>query len=423
MGALHRWTLQNGVLKRRGGLLNPTPVPTFPEPVIPNGTTIVNYTDLAQPGDTLAGALRRLTTPTAVRMPAGLFEIIDFSYSLYGVLATNCLGLLGAGVDKTVIQIRPGSSTHVSDVPVQGSGTTNQLSLIRLSKDHIVTRDLTISGTDQPVDPHTGVPHLYNGFVHYMTTGSQFYNVKVTGIPGDWNSPPGETFAINCYKDTDTVLTYSEVDGFQYLYTNSFNPDGTLQRTKGRRVGGSPCGCNNSHNNTDRGANYHDSLVSGRTFSFSGTSSSMGAATIGVTTKNMRIDRNANWTLASGKKFSGVNHENVYGTVLHDHVDIRMQDVSRWDQVHMTFNSKLGDNADITINEPTWYESYPKFNGMFSIKTSPNTYAGAPQTQLTPPVVVKNGIQLTPVQVTSAPANTLTYDPAHYYVWARNGDS
>lgn len=421
------WTPNTSQWTELGGAV--TSSTNYPAAVVPNGVTVVDYASIAQSGDTFVQALNRLASPAIVKLPAGLYELIDFDATThYSCYAPNCLGLWGAGVDKTVIQLRPGSSTQVSLVPPQSSApATNPLMMVRLSKQHILTQNLTIAGTDQPTDPNTGLPHIYNGWVHYMTggsnsgpnVGSQLYNVKITGVPGNENSPPGETMADTGYIDTNTVEVGVEVDGYTWVYENTVQADGTLKRTKGSHYGGGARGHYGSHNVTEYGANYHDGLVSGPTYSFHGVPTDYSATTQGVTTYDVKSIRNANWTLGGGQKFSGFNMENTYGPIRHIRPFITLTDlaVTQWDAAHMAINSRLGDNPDIQIIDPVWTNGYYKFNGMFTISTAA-TYAGVTQTQTTAPTIILNGNTLQPIRLTSNPSGVLTqYSPDKYYVW------
>lgn len=385
--------------------------PTFPPPTIPTGTPIVEYASLQQAGDTdINAGLNRLTTPSIVHFDPGLYEIIDFKTATapaaYGVLALNCLGIIGSGVDKTVFQMRPGSSTKVSYVPTQAAGGTNQLYLMRLSKSLIVCRDFTLAGTDQPNDPNTGLPHLFNGFFNYITNGAQFYNIKISGVPGDATFPPGETFGFNCYKDQNSVLTYVEVDGYTWTYSSTVNPDGTLARARGAHRGGSPLGHNNSKNVKEYGCNYHDGNISTHTSSYSGSPTDINAVTSGVETYYSTSSKNG--------QNQGWNHENVYGHVYHDHPSTTLNNLT-WTGNHMLFDSCLGDNTDITINEPSWTNGYVNYNGMFQIRIHP-TYNSVTNTQTTIPTVILGGVHLTPIVVTSQPGTKMAQSPATNFV-------
>lgn len=405
-----------GVLRGRGltDTLFSSGTPTFPQPTIPSGTPIVEYSTLFRTGDVdINAGLNRLTTPSIVHFNPGLYEIIDFKTSVapdaYGVLALNCLGIIGSGVDKTVFQMRPNSSTKVSFVPTQAAGGTNGLYLMRLSKQLIVCRDFTLAGTDQPVDTHTGLPHLFNGFFNYITNGAQFYNVKISGVPGDATFPPGETFGFNCYKDQNTVITYMEVDGYTWTYSSTVNPDGTLARTRGAHRGGSPLGHNNSKNVKEYGCNFHDGFISTHTSSYSGSPTDINAVTSGVETYYC--------TSANNGSNQGWNHENTYGHIYHDHPSTTLNNTT-WTGNHFLFDSRLGDNADITINEPSWTNGFTNYNGMFIVRIHPQ-YDGVTNTQTTIPKVIKNGVQLTPVNVSSQPTSRMPQSPNQYFVVVR----
>jgi len=388
--------------------------PVFAQPSIPTGTPIVDYNTLFRTGDVDVNAgLNRLTTPSIVRFGPGLFPLIDFKAATqpaaYGVLALNCLGIIGAGVDKTVFQLQPGSSTKVSWVPTQAAGGTNQLYLMRLSKSLIVCRDFTLAGTDQPIDPNTGLPHLFNGFFNYITNGAQFYNVKISGVPGDATFPPGETFGFNCYKDQNSVLTYVEVDGYTWTYSNSTNPDGTYVRTRGAHRGGSPLGHNNSKNVLEQGCNFHDGFISTHTSSYSGSPTDINAVTSGVQTaycSSLNNGQNQGW-----------NHENTYGHIYHDHPTTTLNNTG-WTGNHMLFDSCLGDNPDITINEPIWTNGFANYHGMFIVRIHP-TYNGVTNTQTTIPKVIKNGVQLAPISVSSQPGSMMSQSPTTNFVVVR----
>lgn len=411
---LSYWPNGSGFVRRAPVVPPPPPPPsgppTYAAPPIPSGIPVVEYDSIKQPGDIdFSVALGRLTTPTIVHFNPGLYELVDFKSSLYACLALNCMGIIGSGIDKTVFQLKPNSSTHVADVPVQGSGQTNQLYIMRLAKGAIYCRDFTIAGTDQPIDPHTGLPHLFGGFINYINTGAQFYKIKISGIPGDATYPPGETFGFNCYKDTNTVITYLEVDGYTWTYSNVQNPDGTFQKVRGAHRGGAPVGHNNSHNVTEQGCNYHDGFISTHTSSYAGSPTNLSATTNGVQTA---------WcTSAFNGQNQGWNHENVYGHIYHDHPATSLNNTG-WTGNHMLFDSCLGDTPDITINEPSWTNGFVNYNGMFIIRIHP-TYNGVANTQVTIPKVIFKGKQLAPISVSSQPTTKMTQLPTNNFVVVR----
>lgn len=138
----------------------------------------------------------------------GIFEFRDFAYSVSGILTGANItsnSMIGAGIDQTVIQMAARSSTKAASVPT-GSGTTNQLYLMALSKSGLKLGSLTINGTEQG--------HLYNGIRLIYLTGAKLENLKLIGVaPGNDLIPPGETFAINDYRGTKNSYTNVEIDG------------------------------------------------------------------------------------------------------------------------------------------------------------------------------------------------------------------
>lgn len=413
--ANRKWYWDGQLFRRRGATLAGGP-PAFPTPTVPAGVTVEEFAPLVDgfgiPTETFAQTIVRQTTgrPRIIHVPAGLYELIDFGPQDYALIAVDCLGIIGDGIDQTIIQMRENSSTKVARVPKQTVGGSNPLTLVRLSKDHVLSMGFTLSGTDQPIDPNTGKPHMYSGWLNYITTNSKMADVKITGIPGDWYSPPGETFANNFYKDVNTEATRIEVDGFIWKWTSP------TTKVKGNRVGGSPSGRNNSINHKEFGCYYHDGLVSGFTSSYAGASNSMAATTQGVFTDHVVIENQANWSFAQGKTFPGMNHENVYGKILHQAPNIKMTSYPQWDVAHMVFDSQLGDNTDITIIDPIWDSSYPRFGGMFTIKTGIN-YNGVPNTQATAPKLIIGGNLCTPHRYASNPSTTQNFDITRNYAW------
>ena len=383
-------------------------VPASPYPV-------VDYATLAKPGDTFSQALNRLTFKAQVRVPAGLYEIVDFAEGggVYGCYAPQCMGILGAGIDKTIIQLRPNSSKQAGKVPLQSTQTTNPLALMRLGTGKVISSGFTISGTEQPIDPNTGEPHVYGGWTQYKSTGSYVGDVKVTGIPGNWNSPPGETFANNAYRDVDTLFERVEVDGFIWLWTRK--ADGTLVKTKGRRVGGSPLGGNASTRLTIRDCYFHDSLVSMLTCSFT-SNPQTGTPSVDFTTERVRVENNGNHTTASGRTASGINHEGVHGKISHRYPTIVM---ANGGFPHFSFVS-LQQEAEIEIIEPTWIGGPDWAKGCLVIAQR-DFYAGFPNKQVTLPRVIKNGKVLIPApKGAKESVNVVSYArPDTHYVLIR----
>jgi hypothetical protein len=347
---------------------------------------------------------RMPSTPARVHLPAGLYEIVDFLQggTAYGVYAPYCQGLVGDGVDQTVVQIRPHTSTQGGQVPAQGSGGSNPLNLLRLAKGQCISTDLTLSGTDQG--------HLYGGFSLYMGNGSYLHNVKVTGIPGNWNSPPGETFAMNDYRSTNTTADHCEVDGYQWIWTST---NGVLSKVKGNRVGGSPFGGNASTGTLLTHSSFHDSYVSMVTASFSG-SPTTGTPQTGWSTSYVDVDHNGN-TGGGGLGSYGLNHEGVNSYIHHDHPTIVMDNGGE----HIFIGNAQQNCPDVQITEPVW-SGGPSYAHGCLVVIVPQNYAGAPNKQTTLPVVVKGGVTLTPADRGNGNTIDVSWaDPAKNYVLTR----
>lgn len=398
----------------------PDPTPGVPgvDPTLPLSRQLpdlprIKYTDLYRSGDTLQDTIARIPDPRVLELPAGDFAYDDFGPQNFGLYAERSgvgtlIGLAGEGQQQTRLGIREGSSTKVGLVTAQG----NPLSQIRIgSRRQTLVHDLTIYGTDQPPSVYNeNRPHNYSGLMNYMGVDSYFVRIKFEGAaPGNWNAPPGETFNLNNYKDVRTRVLDCEVTGF--------NP-------KGSRVGGSPIGGNNSTDMWVEDSWFHDSFVSGVTWSFTGVPTNLAAISTGVTTHRIRVEHNANHTLTAGKRFTCLNHENVGGAVRHHYAYLQADNSTEWNWGFVALNNLLFDNKDIQIIEPTWVGGPAKNNGMFSI-TMPYRYAegynDGINKQVTPPTVVKNGRALKPLYIRGNPTATLTQSPDEYYVVVKEG--
>jgi hypothetical protein len=144
----------------------------------------------------------------AIALPAGTVTLHDFAAGNERLDAARVpaasAGLVGAGVDASTVTLAPHSSSRKSRVPTV-EYQVNPLNEIRVSSAHAVVGDLTVQGTAQG--------HTYNGLRIERSTDPRVANVKVVGIPGDMDRPPGETFGINDYKTTGARYEHVEVDG------------------------------------------------------------------------------------------------------------------------------------------------------------------------------------------------------------------
>lgn len=219
-------------------------------------------------------------------------------------------GFVGAGVDVTVFEMVPNSSTRAGCVPAQGG--TNNLQYLQITKaSGAVFSDFTVTCTPQG--------HPYNGLRVYMGTGVTIAGVKVLNVPGTAGSPPGETFGIPTYRDTATVIEDCIVDG-----TNA--------------IGGGSSGLagNSSTNLTWRRC----------------------------TVRNHQHGMPTNWQgngfttdqLTSVNNYHGLNHERVAGPIrhanLHLHPPGRLTDGKS--HAHFTLQNDQADNPDVELHVADW---------------------------------------------------------------------
>lgn len=370
----------------------------------------VKYTDLYRAGDTVNQALNRLTTDRVVELPNGFDGTIDGfggHPNGYGIFAPNVLGFVAESRSQARFYLMPMSSTaeQRAKIPSQAQGGSNPLTIIRvgMGRGKNLLAQLTIEGTDQaPLEINDNMPHNYSGFNAFQWTDGLVQDVLLKGASaGNYHFPPGETFAMNDYKGTRTTYRALEVDGVT---------------SAGRRGGGSPLGGNNSIDIVLEYCNLHDSLVSGLTFSYTGSYTNASSATRGVTTRHCRVWDNANWSNVTGRRFGALNHENVYGPILHEYLNIHMANLYNWNSGHIAFAHWFEDVPDIIIREPNWNnQSAARNNGMFTVAI-PTNFNGQPNKQTTVPKVIKNGVELTPVHIYSAPGSNLTQSPDTHFV-------
>ncbi len=180
-------------------------------PAVAPTTTAKPTTTTAKPTTTTAppgippGDLRAIingSTSSKIQLAAGTFTFNDFQSNAWGVELKG-KSLNGAGQERTFIRMNPRTSTKAGMVPT-AAFSTNQLSLMMVTGSPTIS-NFTLAADDQG--------HLYNGLRVSQTTGAKVSNVTVVAIPGNSNSPPGETFAINDYRSSGNVYSNIVIDG------------------------------------------------------------------------------------------------------------------------------------------------------------------------------------------------------------------
>ena len=191
-----KWSF-TGAVTPGGGISIPTPTPApTPEPAPAPDSNSASYN--------FNTTLNAVKSATSLKLAVGTYNLKDFSYSTdYGFFSKLVTGINGEGINSSVIQMTPSTSTKASSVPT-GKGTTNQYTVVRVDGSPTLS-NFTLRGTNQN--------HLYNGLELYKTTNAVVSNVKITAIPGNNNYPPGETFGLNGYGSSNTTYNHVEVDG------------------------------------------------------------------------------------------------------------------------------------------------------------------------------------------------------------------
>ncbi|GGL87365.1 hypothetical protein [Nakamurella endophytica] len=261
----------------------------------PTGTGIYAYENLGVSGNNLVAAMNAamsrarsqgISKPT-LTLPAGVFETHGFGQSANncGFLVPQNLSIVGSG-PSTVLRVAENSLTSAqASVP---------LKLMILPKGSgVLLSQFTLQGL-----PQRG--KIYEGINVYGCSSPVLRDIKVTGVPGNFNSPPGETFGININGGSGAKLYRVEVDG----------RDGS-----GKKVGACGIGVNNSS-----GVELHDCYTHHMGFSHG---VSLWQST-GVTTWNHRSEYNGTALNAGGSYGSlgcGINHEKSTNTT---HYSVRL---------------------------------------------------------------------------------------------------
>ncbi|GGL87357.1 hypothetical protein [Nakamurella endophytica] len=218
----------------------------------PTGETYFPIEDLGV-GNNIQAALNKvakLAAAPTLTLPAGVFEAIGFSQSAdyIGILIPPNVSLIGSGRD-TILRVRPDTVTAAQVQrwvpPTYPLGTTNGLQVIRAARGSIpiTLSNFTVDGTVQrPAGSSTKT--LYNGLVLANCPSPTLSNLLVRGIPGNLNSPPGETFSINILGGSGASFYNVEVDG--------------RDAVTGTKIAGCGVGINSTSNVVMYDCNLHD---------------------------------------------------------------------------------------------------------------------------------------------------------------------
>lgn len=203
---------------------------TVPPTSQPGGNNVTWIQQLS--GSDLSSRINSVKAGTSVSFPAATFTWNDFAHSStsnfngWGVSVGTPIGLLGAGMDKTILKMNAGSTTKYSQMVSGGVSGLNYIycangvmkTISNLTIQGVSIGDLTklASGANSNNGQNnyaTASPYVYNGLILSQATNCTLTSVKVAGIPGSDYVNPGETFFFSSVKGS--VITYDscEADG------------------------------------------------------------------------------------------------------------------------------------------------------------------------------------------------------------------
>jgi hypothetical protein len=321
---------------------------------------MIQWSAIAKPGENINTVLAKpALVGKILKLPAGVFEVSNFQTTAAIHVPAGVKGIVGSGYD-TIIRIKANTSTYAKSVPAQSTGQTNPLNVLKMN-DGLAPQVLShfwLQGTEQG--------HLYNGIsVGKSKPGSSVSNVLITGIPGNSNTPPGETFGLNWWRGSDSITRDVEVDGYRWT-GNTYST-----RVKGPSVGSSGFG----YNSHDR-AKLYNVYVHDHTYGMPTFWQSNDAQT---------------WNLRSIRNRIGINHERSFG-IVHNQPVMYGSITHR----HINFMSDKGDGT-LTIIGATndaWINttrSGPVSKGANLLILSPAGYRGKSSIQTKPKVVGDDG--------------------------------
>lgn len=189
-------------LSASGVVDSPAPTPTGDVPGTDSGGSV--------PGPGPGGG-----EGTGVGSPPDVTTFSDFTFvhGTVGKLLTDVVA--GAGIDTTMYEMVPHTSTKAGSVPVPTSSNpnpTNPLYLLWVGgqSSSSVPSDIDLGGftlhaTDQG--------HLYNGLMVAYSNGAHIHDLFIKGVPGNDNEPPGETFPLNLWHANNALVEHVTIDG------------------------------------------------------------------------------------------------------------------------------------------------------------------------------------------------------------------
>jgi len=270
----------------------------------PTGTDYIRYEDLYRSGDSVGGALARLTSPKIVTFPEGRFSCRDFNSGYLAGIAVPalCRGIVGSGRGTlggstgTVFTMDAWSSRKGNGardgsghlyVPAQDGSTPCQLVLLKQAnqKAPAVWKNFQVVGSEQG--------HIFNAFQVFETAGAnQFDNLLIAGWSGNDGAPPGETYGLAVSGKGAHTVTRVEADGRRTIGGQVFGAMGiTFQNSSGATFRS----CYSHHM---RCANFvMFQSLDGKMVDC--TSDAASAGSLGIGNGGINLERTAGWTLTN----------------------------------------------------------------------------------------------------------------------------
>lgn len=332
---------------------------------VPTGAGYTSYSTIFSAGMTFKQVLNAVPAGNILTLPAGTYNVgSDFTDGYYSgcVVPTNVAGIWGSGVDATILQLTPNSSTQASYAAGLAQFDTNECHVMDVNHSNFLLKNLQFKGTAQG-HSYNGL-RMGNGSVRYQT-GCTIDTVKFLNAgPGYANYPPGETFQVDANWTDGLQIINCEVDG---------RDPSTGTPSSGAGIGFNAC----------TNSLVQDSYVHHAGFSHGIT----WWRCSGVHTLRVRSEFNGTGSISTVGG-AALNHEQVDGTVLHESLTAKAgytTSANRGLHVHWLNNDGTHTAATaFTVNGVT-HDAGPDPGGCFSVYN----WSGVPMT------IIKNGVHLT----------------------------
>lgn len=335
------------------------------------GAGFQTYESLYSINDTLQQVVNKVTPGNVLTLPEGTFEMVDFSSAAgtnglrlgTDTSGTVCRGIAGSG-DNTILRMQANSSTKTP------GASLNSLCLIHIWKQRqAMFANFTLEGTEQG--------HDYNALRFSYCPSPTMFGVKEYGAhPGSMNYPPGETFGINVYMSDNAYVYDCEFDG--------------RFRSTGARESASALGWNTASNAAVRNVYAHHGKTGMPTW----------WETTNIHTVDLVTDRNGSGSGALNGQ--GINHEKVGGVIRHIRPNLTIARSEGNTGLHFSLNNSIGAAGSPPFGDATDVQLLDVIHdpgptgGCFGVQILAGYHPPQGQTQVTSPMIVKNGVTLTP---------------------------